>query len=186
MSRGNAWLRKIGYDPIIVRGAIAGTLALCYYQLDWRWLRLVLRFCTATFLSWLGHEVRPVPSLQDIVLLVDRVAFSFSPNCTYAVLILLVSPFVWRLHLRWTQNVMRVAVLAIMIEGLNVVRVALSIHLARQGVSWNLVHDVPHTVLHYAVLATAIFFAIRADHKHRAECPDLSDESDRLIHAENR
>lgn len=160
-----------------MRFAAAASLVLIYYQLDWRWLRLLVRGSSQTVLSALGHQTRSFDAGGDLYVSVDDTAFCFTAGCTYAALILMAAPFYWRLHSMWAANVFRLGALALLVQFVNLGRLSLALHLSTKGIPWRFVHDVPDTVLHYSILIAAVLGALKRDGlggRVRAQVPAAS------------
>ncbi|NIM14353.1 MAG: hypothetical protein GTO45_20145 [Candidatus Aminicenantes bacterium] len=149
---------------LLLRLLALGILIVLYHSLDWTLLRLGLRRVVSLFLGFLGYVTAPVDQGSELYLLVDyNCFFELKTHCIYADVVLFTAPFCWRFQRAFTANMLRLAVLVITVQSLNILRVVFALHLYKGGVSWQLAHNVPDLVIHFTVISTAVLLALRSD-----------------------
>lgn len=148
---GLGWLDHFDRRFALRLLAVIGVLPL-YYAFDWHLLQAASQKFFTLGLTLIGDA--PQSSISGPLLIsLNAKFFGFNAHCTYFDLWLVLSPLVWRFSLPLRSNLLRLAILALIIAGLNTVRVVTAIHLyAIHDMSWNLVHYVPDLVLHLLII----------------------------------
>lgn len=85
----------------------------------------------------LGHPAIPLGSGLDVRILLGQELFQVTANCTYADLMLLLAPLVWRPRRSLAANA---AVLSLLVPGVfvfNLARLVLAVELHGRGLSWD-------------------------------------------------
>lgn len=159
--------------------ALGAALAV-FYSFEWTWLRGWTRTAAAAVLIGLHHTATSLDAGSDLYLVFDGVhLFSVTRACTYVDLILVAAPFCWRFRRSLGANVRRLAALAVAVPVLNLVRVAVALHLYQLGAPWFYVHDLPDYVIHATFLAVTVLLALRSDRIARCVIDSVSPPSDR-------
>lgn len=155
--------RRLPDGLLLIRLAALGALLPLYYAFEWMPLRLAVRDALAAILQLLGHPAIPLGSGLDVRILLRQELFEVTANCTYADLMLMLAPLIWRPRRSLTANA---AVLALLVPGVfafNLARLVLAVELHGRGLSWDQAHHLPDAGLHVAVLAGALLLALRSD-----------------------
>jgi len=141
-----------------------GLVIPLYYALEWRPLRLAVSEGARGLLALLGHQAVSLERGGGLYLaLTQSGAYEISANCTYADLVLVLAPFVWRFDASLGRNLGRLAAVAAAVFSVNLARVALALHFHELGAPWRLAHAVPDVALHALAIAGAVVLAVAAD-----------------------
>lgn len=166
---------ELGDRRILARFVAVGLLVPLYYELEWRPLCLVAREGVRWLLGLLGHGVTSLDLGDKIYLaLTGSGAYEITANCTYADLVLVLAPFVWRVGRPLPSNLCRLTTMATAVFTIDLARVALAVHFHELDVSWQLAHAVPDIAIHMATITCAVLLALRADARlSRTALPEL-------------
>jgi len=177
------------FDRVILGrlGALL-VLVIAFYAVDWTLLRRSVRGATAAALVYLGHEVACEDSKEEVLLTVDNRPFSFSPDCTYVDLILVLAPFCWSVRAGLRANVLRLLSLALIVSSVNLIRLIVALHLFAQGRSWFAVHELPDYVIYYPSIAVIVILTLVSDcrNRRRADGPAPPSSGAHADHGEPR
>lgn len=152
---------------ILGRLVALGLLVVLFYSQDWMFLRRLLTNAAGAALTRMGHTTTVGQDAGDLLLTVDGQVYGISPDCTYIDLVLIITPFWWRVGRGIRVNVLRLLVLAFAILAGNVFRVVFGMHFIAQGTSWFLAHDLPDMLIYWPSLAVAVILSIRHDLRER-------------------
>lgn len=131
-----------------------------YQSFDW----LHLRKFTLDAAVLLLHAAFPISTLvpddHDLTLSFDDARFSFTPDCTYVDVILILIP--WTLvHSDTTlRRALRLLLLLSSVLLANQARIFLSLSLYRCGLPWLYCHDIPDRILYYGTISLIIAHAL--------------------------
>ena len=130
----------------------------------------MLRSSVILILGLLGHFSTPIDIDDNIYLFLENgQAFSITAYCTYIDLVLIMAPFCWRFQSSLATNVRRLAALAATLLTLNVIRVSLAMHFQQLNAPWQLVHTVPHLMIHFSAITIIVLLALRQDRMVQVE-----------------
>jgi len=144
----------------------------CVFEIiPWGPLPRLQRDLTGSALHALGYRAVPIESEGVPTIVADRRHYTFTPECTYVDLLLMVLPFVWDVRPGVARGCLRVLVVSTVVLAGNFVRVTIALALHIDGGSWFLCHDLPDTIVFYPAVCAALIWRLRRDHQ------TLSDDS---------
>ncbi len=143
--------------------AVAGLLA-AYYALDWMWFCGLTRDALLICVRLAGRDAYALDGAGGMTALVcSGDLFRVTPNCTYAAVMAILAPLLWRYQRSVRRNIAHLLVLAAGMSLVNVVRLALAVSLYQQGGEWRTVHDIPDAVIQVLVIVVFTVRAARVD-----------------------
>jgi exosortase/archaeosortase family protein len=159
-----AHLPNVRRDRLFIRLTILGCLMILFYTLEFLSLRSLFRGNVIAILGPLGYSTAPI-DLDGKPYLVseDGFVFAVTTACTYIDLIFIGWTFFWRFKKPVFDNVIRLAVIVLVLYAVNVVRVTFAFYAKHLGASWEYVHDLPDMAIHAGIVLVGLFLALWND-----------------------
>jgi len=127
-----------------------------FYLLDWLPLRHLLATSLRTTLSGCGFQVLE----SGLSLHVSGLRFNITRECTYINWVICATPFLWR-NVSLSRNLATSVIAAVVVWGLNIVRVTAAIVANVAGISWFWAHDFVDYFTWYGTFVVVVVLWIR-------------------------
>jgi hypothetical protein len=131
--------RKLLQHRLTVRILLVAVFVAVSHLYDWLWLRALTTATLVQISEMLGVSMHR--TAVDIIR-VAGISAKFVVSCTMIDAFLGAIPLLWRTTVSWTQNLLRLAVVAVGVFGLNIFRLELGFIAMTKGAPWWLAHEV--------------------------------------------
>ena len=148
---------------LLLRVCMMGALLSLFYGLDWIPFRAAQRDLIAWSLGLQGYAPEAFTHEGSPALRVGDHAFSFTAECTYLDLLMIVAPFLWVFGASLRRNILRIGIAALIILGGNLIRCWASVYFNVRGIDWFYTHDLPDYVIWWPTVAVVVLLALRRD-----------------------
>jgi hypothetical protein len=143
-ARAAAWKRSLA-----LRIALAAAFVLFCHAFEWHWLRLLTTSTVVPISAALGVPVR---RLGWDLLAVGALRLQVALSCTLVEAFLGAAPLLWRSSLGVVRNLLRLAVAALALFGVNILRLEIGFVGLNWGLPWWLVHECVLGLTFFAIL----------------------------------
>jgi len=142
--------------------ALVVLLAL-FYSWDWMAFRVMLRDVTGWSVRVSGYDPTSFVYEGSPALGVEGKVHYYSPECTYLDLLMIVAPFLWVFGASRWSNILRIGIVALVIQGWNLVRCWAAVYFDVLGVDRFYAHDLPDYIIWWPTVAAVVLLALRRD-----------------------
>jgi hypothetical protein len=158
--------RTLLQHRLTVRVLLVAVFVAACHLYDWLWLRALTTVTLVQISEMLGVSMHRIA--VDIIS-VAGISAQFVVSCTMIDAFFGAIPLLWRTTISWTQNFLRLAVVALAIFGLNIFRLELGFVALTKGVPWWLAHEVVAGVTYFCLYLYIIKEPAwyRPQHEHR-------------------
>ncbi len=136
---------------------------------DWMPFRVAQRDVIGWSVRVSGYN--PISSVYEgspAIRVGDEVYF-YTAECTYFDLLMIVAPFVWVFGASRRRNILRIAIVAFVILGGNLIRTWASVYFNVRGTDWFYTHDLPDYIIWWPTAVIVPLLALRRDLGGRSE-----------------
>jgi len=149
-----------------------------FYALDWMQLRVALRDAIKWSFEQAGYSLEALVHEGSPAIKVDGKIHFYTAECTYLDLVMMVTPFVWVFGATHWSNLLRIAIMVLVILVGNLVRCWTAVYLDVRGVSRFYAHDLPDCLVWWPTVVIVALLALRrdlGDHSEPTSKPRVSE-----------
>ena len=161
----------IGTRTVTRRVSVLALLVGMFHAVDWMPFRAAQRDLVGWSLGMASYAPEAFTHEGSPALRVGDHAFSFTAECTYLDLLMIVAPFLWVFGASLWRNILRIGIAALVILGGNLIRCWASVYFFVRGIDWFYTHDLPDYIMWWPTVAVVVLLALRRDFRDRCGSP---------------